>query len=96
LRLAKHFQFIPLQNVVYFITFPVLVPKIFTFYINDVLLFNVLFRTKELNLKVHAVTCGFRNPSTWYFKCGGWKGINVYGGKRVRNFAQNQLSQDRV
>ena len=39
-RLAKRSQFIPLQNVVYFIMLPVLVRKIFTFYINDVLLFK--------------------------------------------------------
>ena len=39
-RLAKQSQFIPLQNIVYFITFPVLVRKISTFYINDVLLFK--------------------------------------------------------
>ena len=39
-RLAKQSQFIPLQNVVYFITLPVLVRKIFTFYIKDVLLFK--------------------------------------------------------
>ena len=38
--LAKNSQFIPVQNVVYFITLPVLVPKIFTFYINDMLLFK--------------------------------------------------------
>ena len=37
LRLAKQSQFIPLQNVVYFITLPFLVRKIFTFYINNVL-----------------------------------------------------------
>ena len=40
LRLAKRSQFIPLQNVVYFITLPVLVRKIFTIYINGVLLFK--------------------------------------------------------
>jgi len=40
LRLAEQSQFIPLQNVVYFIILPVLVRKIFTFYINDVLLFK--------------------------------------------------------
>ena len=39
-RLAKQSQFIPLQNVVYFITLLLLVRKIFTFYINDVLLFK--------------------------------------------------------
>ena len=38
LRLAKQSQFIPLQNVVYFITLLFLVREIFTFYINDVLL----------------------------------------------------------
>ena len=43
LRLAKQSQYIPLQNVVYFITLPVLVRKIFTFYINDVLLFKCPF-----------------------------------------------------
>ena len=43
LRLAKQSQFIPLQNVVYFITLPSLVRKIFTFYINDVLLFECPF-----------------------------------------------------
>ena len=42
-RLAKQSQFIPLQNVVYFITLNFLVRKIFTFYINDVLLFKCPF-----------------------------------------------------
>ena len=37
LRLAKQSQFIPLQNVVYFITL-LLVRKIFTLYLNDMLL----------------------------------------------------------
>jgi len=40
LRPAKQSQFIPLQNVVYFITLPFLVRKIFTSYINEVLLFK--------------------------------------------------------
>jgi len=39
-RLAKQSQFIPLQNVLYFITLPFLVRKISTCYINDVLLFK--------------------------------------------------------
>ena len=43
LRLAKQSQFIPLQNVVYFKTLTFLVLKIFTFYINDVLLFKCPF-----------------------------------------------------
>ena len=40
LILAKQSQFIPLQNVVYFITLHFMVRKIFTFYTNDVLLFK--------------------------------------------------------
>jgi hypothetical protein len=40
LRLAKQSQFIPLQNVEYFISLPCLVRKIFTFYLNGVLLFK--------------------------------------------------------
>ena len=39
LGLAKQSQFVPLQNIVHFITLPFFVRKIFTFYINDVLLF---------------------------------------------------------
>ena len=48
-RLAKQSQFIPLQNVVYFITLSVLVHKIFTFYINGVILFNVQFQGQRVN-----------------------------------------------
>ena len=40
---AKQSQFIPLQNVVYFITLPFLVRKIFKFYLNVVLLFKCPF-----------------------------------------------------
>jgi len=36
-------QFIPLQIVMYFITLQFLIRKIFTFYINDVLLFKCPF-----------------------------------------------------
>jgi len=43
LSLAKQSQFIPLQNVVYFITLPFMIRKIFTFYFNDVLLFKLTF-----------------------------------------------------
>jgi len=51
LRLAKQYQFISLQNVVYFITIPFLVRKIFTFYINDVLLFkNVQFQGQRVKV----------------------------------------------
>jgi len=40
LRLAKQSQFIPLQNVVYFIIIHFVFRKIFTFYTNDMLLFK--------------------------------------------------------
>jgi len=43
LRLDKQSQFIPLENVVYFIALSFLVRKIFTFYTNDVLLFKCPF-----------------------------------------------------
>jgi len=43
LRLAKQSQFISLLNVVYFITLPILVREIVTFYINDVLVFKCPF-----------------------------------------------------
>ena len=43
MRLAKQSQFISLQNVVYFITLPFLVRKIFTFYANDGLIFKCPF-----------------------------------------------------
>ena len=39
-KLVKLSQFVRLQNVVYFITLLFLIRKIFTFYINDVLLFK--------------------------------------------------------
>ena len=46
LRLGKQSQCIPLQNVVYFITLPFF-RNIFTFYINDVLLFKCPFPGPE-------------------------------------------------
>jgi hypothetical protein len=51
LRLAKQSQFIPLQNVVYFITLSFFVLKLFTFYINYVLLFSVQFQGQRVNDK---------------------------------------------
>ena len=53
MRLAKQSQFIPLQNVVYFITLPFLVYKIFAFYINDVLLFKCPFPGPKVNKEVY-------------------------------------------
>ena len=71
LRHAKQSQFIPLQKVVYFITLPVLVLKIFTFYINDVLLFKCPFPgskgsvERHLRLKFY----GFRENPTHEDEC---------------------------
>ena len=74
LRLAKQSQFIPLQNVVYFITLPFSVRKIFTFYTNDVLLLNVQFqgqRVKMLTaLQKRQQNCGL------HLTCDG--GLNCY------------------
>ena len=42
-RHVKQSQFIPLQYIVYFIMLHFLVRKIFTFYLNDVLLFKCPF-----------------------------------------------------
>ena len=53
-RLAKQSQFILLQNIVYFMTLPFLVRKIFTFYLRDVLLFKCLFpgpKVKDIGAK---------------------------------------------
>jgi len=50
LRLAEQSQFIPLQNVVYFITLAFLVRKIFTCYINDVLLFKFHFQGQRVKI----------------------------------------------
>ena len=47
-KLSKQSQFIPLQNVVYFITLHFLVRKIFTSYLNYALLFKVHFQGKGL------------------------------------------------
>ena len=54
LKLAEQSQFIPVQNVVYFITLPFLDRKIFTFYINDVLIFKCRIpRSKGYNIFKH-------------------------------------------
>jgi len=55
LILAKQSQFIPLQNAVYFIMLPFLVCKIFTFFINDVLLFK--FQCQRVNIRVDVMFC---------------------------------------
>ena len=66
MRLAKQYQFIPLQNVVYFITLPFLVRKIFTFYINDVLLFKCPFPgPRGLSKRSVIVGTYLRGPSDY-------------------------------
>jgi predicted membrane protein len=65
---AAYSRFFPLQNVIYFIILPFLVPVLFTYYIQDVLKFKRKFRRQ----RVKSGSLNFLEPSGPVQACNGF------------------------
>ena len=81
MRLAKQSQFIPVQNVVYFITLPFLVREIFTFYLMMCYYLNVHFQGQRVKQCKHTGKFGHRK-----------RGLSLLSVRACLRFNENETS----